>query len=126
MIYCLLLFVGRPDPGYAPSQFIPFDPFLSGGMYCSAAAHSLSVVFLRNIICGESRRAGRYRYLPGKRGGVSLEAVSSPSECSRPNLLIRQVFYSEEIKEYLTRKFLPALGIDGWRRLLARVWPERR
>jgi hypothetical protein len=24
-------------------------------------------------------------------------------------------------KEYLTRKFLPAVGIDGWRRLLARV-----
>jgi hypothetical protein len=36
LIYCLLPFVGRPDPRYAPSQFIPFDPFLSGGMYCSA------------------------------------------------------------------------------------------
>jgi hypothetical protein len=39
MIYYLLSFVGRPDPGYAPCQFIPFDPFLSGGIYCSAAAH---------------------------------------------------------------------------------------
>jgi len=28
--------VGRPDLWYAPSQFIPFHPFLSGGMYCSA------------------------------------------------------------------------------------------
>jgi hypothetical protein len=34
---------------------------------------------------------------------------------------MRQVFYFEGIKEYLTRKFLTALGIDGWRRLLRTV-----
>ena len=27
---------GAPEVRYAPSQFIPFDPFLSGGMYYSA------------------------------------------------------------------------------------------
>jgi hypothetical protein len=29
-------------------------------------------------------------------------------------------------KEYLTRKFLTAAGIDGWRRLLGLSQPERR
>ena len=69
-IYSPLAPVGRPDTGYAPSQFIPFDPFLSGGMYCSAAAPFYRVVFLWNAISGVSRCGGRYPYPPGEREGL--------------------------------------------------------
>jgi hypothetical protein len=33
LIYSGLTCKGAPEPRYVPSQFIPFDPFLSGGMY---------------------------------------------------------------------------------------------
>ena len=52
MIYYLLPFVWRPDSGYAPSQFIPFDPFLSGGMYCSAphGLHALKLSLVGTVL----------------------------------------------------------------------------
>jgi hypothetical protein len=49
MIYHLLSFVERPEVGYAPSQFIPFHPFLSGGMYCRAP-HGLPALKL-SLVC---------------------------------------------------------------------------
>ena len=36
LIHSGLTCKGVPEVRNAPSQFIPFDPFLSGGMYCSA------------------------------------------------------------------------------------------
>ena len=48
-IYAGLSLVGGPDPRDAPCQFIPFDPFLAGGMFYGSAA---------------ARRGTTARYLP--------------------------------------------------------------
>jgi hypothetical protein len=58
---------GGLTEGYAPSQFIPFDPFLSGGIYCSAAAHFLYGVPAERSLWGVPTPSGRYPYLPGER-----------------------------------------------------------
>jgi hypothetical protein len=77
MISCLLPFVGRPDPGYAPSQFIPFDPFLSGGMYCSAPhrvpALQLSLV---GAVVSPASASAHARLLRLDAGGVLLLDVA--------------------------------------------------
>jgi hypothetical protein len=124
--------VGRPDIEYAPSQFIPFDPFLSGGMYRSAAA-PLYAVFLRNAICGVSRlrRDTIHTRLESARGCL-LEAVSSllmveQAKFARLKASLRLLpFRFAPLQSVLTRKFLPAPGIFGWRRLLGLSQPERR
>jgi hypothetical protein len=69
-IYAGLSCKGAPDPGVCPSQFIPFHPFLSGGMYWSAAAHFISGVPSERYLWGVPNDAGHYPYLPGKRKGL--------------------------------------------------------
>ena len=88
MIYCLLSFVGRPAPRNAPSQFIPFDPFLSGGMYCSAAAPIIKMEFPSvTLSVGSPAQAGRYRYPTYERGGLLGGSRLQPSHGSGQNLL---------------------------------------
>src|SRR5438067_13285942 len=89
VIYYLFSFVGRPDPGYAPSQFIPFDPFLSGGMYCSAAAPIIKMEFPSvTLSVGSPAQAGRYRYPTYERGGLVGGSRLQPFTGSGRSLLL--------------------------------------
>src|SRR5687768_10066263 len=62
LIYLVLGRKGAPEPRNAPSQFIPFDPFLSGAFIGSAAAR----VFISGVRCrsrylwGVPTQSGRY------------------------------------------------------------------
>jgi hypothetical protein len=77
MIYCLLSFVGRPDSEYAPSQFIPFNPFLSGACIDSAP-HGLPALklSLECTVLSPGARQLILRLLRLDAGGVLLLHVA--------------------------------------------------
>jgi hypothetical protein len=55
-IYSGFICKGAPEPRDAPSQFIPFHPFLSGGIYCRAAARVACKISPMSTMCRQRRR----------------------------------------------------------------------
>jgi hypothetical protein len=108
-----------------PPNSFPLTPSCRGHGVVVLPHLSLRMVFLRNAICGVSRPSGTLSIPAWRARGSFTEAVSS--------LLIVAVkicyassMVMEDSKEYLTRKFLTAAAINGWRRLLGLSQPERR
>jgi hypothetical protein len=131
LIYSGLTCKGAPEPRYAPSQFIPFHPFLSGGILLSCCRTFLSGVPFAHAICGVSRlMRDAIHTPPGKREGLIYGSRLQPSHGGGQNLLGVKAAFATLRKTLrcfaLTRKFLTAAALHGWRRLLALSQPERR
>src|SRR5437764_1550958 len=116
MIYCLFPVVRRPALRNAPSQFIPFDPFLSGGMYCSAphGLHALKLSLVGTVSVTRSTSAhcplapaGRRSFVaPGRRKtrvawralGCIAGSRLQPSHGSGQNVLCVKYFICKKLR----------------------------
>jgi hypothetical protein len=116
---------------YAISQFIPFDPFLVDGIYCSAAAPFLcGVPFGHAIGGGVPTESGHYPYLPGEREGLLVGRRLQLSHCVAGKICFasRRPRIGEENTAVfcLDPQILACLRIGDWRRLLPLSQSERR
>ena len=113
-------------PRYATCQFIPFNPFLPGGMVLSCCRTLYS-----GVPCGHGYLwgvplSGTLLIPLRARAGLTHRSRLQPSQCSGQNLLCVKYFILD-IKEYLTRKFLTAVVIeagDGFLRVSGRKGGE--
>ena len=127
----------RPSGGltqwYAPSQFIPFNPFLFGGILLVVLPHVsfLTVFAVAHAICEVSRLSGTLLIPCCRARGVACWKPSPAfSWCSRQNLLCVKAAFacaSENTVVFCLDPQILACPSDlhGWRRLLGLSQSER-
>jgi hypothetical protein len=113
----------RPSGGlrqwYATFQFIPFDPFFSGGIYWSCCRTFLRVEFPAvTLSVGSPAEAGRYCYLPGEREGLLAGRRLQLSHGVAGKICLSVKYFIVRVLGILDAQILACLRIGGWRRLL--------